>query len=102
MCNYLAITLLSVLAFLFCLATFVIQYVAYDKIRDGINDIKSNLLGGLINEFVTVTPSSGKSIWISLAAFILLFLVTVMLLFSCCTGRKYRKRRNQPESYEMT
>lgn len=104
-CNFIIIETLSILAFLFCLATFVIQYVAYDKIRDGINDLKSNLLGGLINDVVTVTPHSGKSIWLSLAAFILLFFVSVLLLFSFCTrrkGGKHRTRRNQPESYEMT
>lgn len=95
-CNYIVIELVSIISLLFCVATFVIQYIVYDQITAQIDGLKKNLFGGLINDFISIQVTRGVSVWLSLAAFILLFLTSVFILFSCCLRRKRAQ-----ESYEM-
>lgn len=102
LCRKITIFLVSAIAFLFCLATFVIQIVVYNMLKSGINKVKSSLFGGLIDDVVIIDTKSGPSIWMSLAAFICLFFVTVLLCVSvCCIGGGRSRRTREDNSYEM-
>ncbi|KAK4511102.1 uncharacterized protein ATC70_012313 [Mucor velutinosus] len=101
-CRKIMIFLVPAIAFLFCLATFVIQIVIYNMLKSGANKVKSNLFGGLIDDVVIIDTKSGPSIWMSLAAFICLFFVTILLCVSvCCIGGGRSRRTRQDNSYEM-
>jgi len=97
------IFLVSAIAFLFCLATFIIQIVIYNMLKSGVNKVKSSLFGGLIDDVVIIDTKTGPSIWMSLAAFICLFFVTVLLCVSVCCigGGRSRRTGEEGNSYEM-
>jgi hypothetical protein len=96
------ITLVAFIALLLCIATFVIQIVAYNILKKEINNIKGALFGGLIDSLVTLDTRTGASIWMSLAAVITLFFVTLLLCFSvCCMSTSKRKRQANKDSYSM-
>ena len=101
LCRKIMIFLLSVITFLFCLATFVIQIVVYNMVKNNIDKAKNSLFGGLIDNLVIITTKSGPSIWMSLAAFISLFFVIVLLCVSICCIGGGRSRRTQEDTYEM-
>lgn len=70
-------------------------------IKNGIDKVKNSLFGGLIGDLVIITTKSGPSIWMSLAAFISLFFVTVLLCVSICCIGGGRSRENREDTYEM-
>jgi uncharacterized membrane protein len=115
-CRIFLILIIAFIAFLFCVATFVVQIVAYNLIKDGVNKTKGSMFGGLISKAVDITTKTGASVWMSLAAFICLFLVCTLLIFSLCCFKGNRdkednhngqrrgffgRRRRNEENYEM-
>lgn len=98
-CRTFILFVIAALALILCIATFVIQIVAYNMVKSGINKAKNNLFGGLIDDFVTITTKTGPSVWFSLAGLIALFLVCILSILSVCCSRP-KERRNE-ESYEM-
>ncbi|KAI9266265.1 actin cortical patch SUR7/pH-response regulator pali [Helicostylum pulchrum] len=97
-CRIFLIVFVTIIALLFAIATFVGQIVAYNIVKSTIYKTKNAIMGGLINDLVDVQVKTGASVWLSLAAFISLFFVCILLLLSlCCVNKK--STRN--ESYEM-
>lgn len=85
----------------------MVQIVAYNLIKDGVGKAKGSIFGGLLSKAVDINTKTGASIWMSLAAFICLFLVSTLLIFSVCCfnsnreGGRFGRRRRNDESYEM-
>lgn len=102
LCNSVLILLLAIIALLFCVATFVIQYLVFNRLAAEIDQVKNNLFGGLLNSFLTIWTTRGRTIWLNLSAFILLFLVCVLLLLDCCFGVRRRRKQRAPyaEQYD--
>lgn len=114
-CQIFLILTIAFIAFLFSIATFVVQIVAYNLVKDGVSKTKGSIFGGLLSKAVDINTKTGASIWMSLAAFICLFLVSTLLVFSVCCFNSHRdeeggrgrsrfglrRRRRHDESYEM-
>ena len=111
-CKIFLILTLAFIAFLFCLATFIVQIVASNMLKENVDKIKSSVFGSLLNNAVNVNTRTGASVWMSLAAFICLFLVSTLFVFSICcfnnhreggnTGSRFGRRKNRrDEAYEM-
>jgi hypothetical protein len=112
-CGLFLIFTLASIAFIFSIATFVVQIVAYNMIKDEINKAKSTVFGGLFSSIVDIETHIGASVWMSLVSFILLFFVCVFLILTvCCLGERrgdkprtrrgfFGRRRNRDENYEM-
>lgn len=96
-CRMFSIFTIAIIALLFCIATFVVQIVAYNLVKSGINKAKNNIFGGLVNDIITITTKIGPSVWFSLAGFISLFLAWMLLVLSMCC----LKSKATSESYEM-
>jgi hypothetical protein len=92
----------AVIAFIFCIATFVAQIIAYNMLKDNINQAKGSTFGGLFTNVVNITTKFGSSVWMSLAAFICLFLVIVLLALNSCCFNRDRKRIRKGNGYEMS
>ncbi|KAG1138558.1 hypothetical protein G6F37_007647 [Rhizopus arrhizus] len=81
--------LLTALALIFAVATFAIQIYIHNLVRDAVNSLGSGFLGSLFSEFVQIKVSIGPSLWMSLVAFVLLFLVFILLsVTTCCINRR--------------
>lgn len=100
-CRKIMIVLIALISFILCIATFVIQIVAYNILKRKINDVKGALFGGLVESLVTLNTHAGASIWLSLAAAIALFFVTMLLCFSVCCSDRKRNRQTAEQSYSM-
>ncbi|KAI8348461.1 hypothetical protein EDC96DRAFT_312360 [Choanephora cucurbitarum] len=98
--NRVLIILLALIAFLFCLATFVAQMIVYNLLKSSVQSLMTGSFGGLIDNLVVLTTERGRSIWLSLAAFIALFIAFVLIcITSCPCGR--RRKRGTEDAYEM-
>jgi ABC-type Fe3+ transport system permease subunit len=99
-CRKIMISIVALIAMVLCIATFVVQIVAYNILKREINNAKGELLGGLIGSLVNVNTRTGASVWMSLAAAIALLFATVLLCFTvCCMDR--RKTRAAKDEYPM-
>ncbi|KAG2213533.1 hypothetical protein INT47_009207 [Mucor saturninus] len=99
-CRTFSLFTIATLALLFCIATFVVQIVAFNLVKSGITKAKDDLFGGLVDNLVTITTKRGASAWLSLAGFISLFLVCILSILSVCCLKPKAARRNE-ENYEM-
>ncbi|OBZ89941.1 hypothetical protein A0J61_02005 [Choanephora cucurbitarum] len=99
--NRVLIILLALIAFLFCLATFVAQMIVYNLLQSGVQSLMTGSFGSLIDNLVVLTTERGRSIWLSLAAFIALFIAFILIcITSCPCGR--RRKRGTEDAYEMS
>lgn len=98
-CRTLSLLTIATLALLLCIATFVVQIVAFHLLKNGIEKAKNDLFGGLVDNLVTITTKTGASAWFSLAAFISLFLVCILSILSVCCFKPKKERTE--ENYEM-
>ncbi|KAI7902405.1 uncharacterized protein BX663DRAFT_486716 [Cokeromyces recurvatus] len=98
----LILPLISLITLLLCIATFVVQLVIYHIVKNKINTAKDELYGGLLNLVLRITVSAGRSIWMTLASSILLFIVTILLCFSLCfLSRQKRMRKTYENDQQM-
>ncbi|KAI9471029.1 MAG: hypothetical protein EXX96DRAFT_586603 [Benjaminiella poitrasii] len=99
----LILPILALISLLLCIATFVIQIVIYNIVKNKINTAKNEMFGGLINLVLYIRTSIGRAAWMSLAAFILLFIVTILLCFTLWfLSHPKRTRRTREDSYGMS
>ncbi|KAI8087902.1 uncharacterized protein B0P05DRAFT_635125 [Gilbertella persicaria] len=89
----------AVIAFLFCLATFIAQIIVYNYMQNAIRGLMSSSLGRYIDDLVVLSTNKGPAIWLSMVAFICLFIATVLIFFTACCGR--RRKRGTEDAYEM-
>ncbi len=75
------------MAFIVSLVVMIIDFVMFGIIKREVN-----------NE-TTRTANYGNAIWMVLAATVVLFFSVFIVLFSCCTARKNR-RRGDNKAYE--
>ncbi|KAI9283176.1 hypothetical protein BY458DRAFT_1791 [Sporodiniella umbellata] len=81
--------LLTLLAMIFAAATFAIQIYIHNLLAKALGNLKNSFLGSVFSQFVNIDVNYGASIWMSLVAFIFMFLTFVLLCFSmCCINRK--------------
>lgn len=91
---------LAIIAFIFSVATFIVQIVTYNEIKDAINNLKGSIFGGLFSTIVEISTHTGASVEMSLAAFILLFFVCVFLALSiCCLGDRRNRDKKEEEGW---
>ncbi|KAI8352069.1 hypothetical protein BD560DRAFT_409047 [Blakeslea trispora] len=98
--NRVLIILLALVAFLFCLATFIAQMIVYNLLQSGVQQLMTGSFGNLIDNLVVLSTERGRSIWLSLAAFIALFIAFILICITSCPCGKRRKRGTEDE-YEM-
>ncbi|KAG1440158.1 hypothetical protein G6F56_012031 [Rhizopus delemar] len=93
--------LLTLLALVFAIATFVVQIYVRNLIDGALDDLTSSFLGSLFSEFVNIIVSTGTSVWLSLVSLILLFFTLVLLCISMCCINRRRRRRTESNGYDM-
>ncbi|KAI8975277.1 actin cortical patch SUR7/pH-response regulator pali [Mycotypha africana] len=102
-CHRAFIFVLFVVALAFAIATFAVQYAAFGAIKMGIEAAKSKFLPSSMSSLVNLNTHTGNSIWVSLVAFILLLIATILMSFVvfCCGRRKGDSAADEFDAYEM-
>lgn len=92
-------TIISILAMLVAAAAFIINAVALI-----IDFVAFTLLGNEINDHSSGDASYGPAAWLALVVAILALISTIVMLVTCCAGRRQKKResRHVKNSYGET